>query len=254
MESLEGNVPETSSSASTSTKLQRIAELAQGAPDMVITTLAHHIDHDFLAEAYRRIRKSGSPGVDGLTAEEYGADLDTNLEMLLNRAKSGNYRAPPVRRVRIPKGDGDKTRPIGIPTVEDKVLQKAVNMLLEAVYEQDFHDCSFAFRPGRSAHQALDALWHGVMGMYGGWVVEVDIKDFFDNLEHHHIREILSRRVRDGVLTRLVGKWLNAGVMERGALSYPESGTPQGGVICHRPGYEIQDGFAQSDPASARAM
>ena len=218
-------------SGNTSTKLQRIAVLARNSPDMVIHSLSHHIDLAFLYEAYRRIRKDGATGVDGQTAEEYGKDLEKNLASLLDRAKSGTYQAPPVRRTRIPKGDGKSTRPLGIPTVEDKILQKAVSMVMEAVYEQDFLDCSHGYRPKRSALQALEALRDRLMETRGGWVIEVDIKGFFDNLVHSHLREILSQRVRDGVITRLVGKWLNAGVMERGELSYPNSGTPQGGVI-----------------------
>jgi group II intron reverse transcriptase/maturase len=197
---------------------------------MAFTTLAHHIDMAWLEEAYRRTRKSGAAGVDRCTAEEYAKNLEENLRRLLDRFKSGTYKAPPVRRVHIPKGDG-KTRPIGVPTFEDKVLQRAVAMVLEAVYEQDFRDSSYGFRPGRSAHQALDALWHGVMAMGGGWVVEVDIKSFFDTLDHRHLRHFLDQRVRDGVLRRAIDKWLKAGVLEDGVAFTPESGTPQGGVI-----------------------
>ncbi|MFO0547490.1 MAG: group II intron reverse transcriptase/maturase [Polyangiaceae bacterium] len=222
---------ESSSSQSISTKLERIAKLARDAPDMVFTTLAHHIDIDWLREAYRRTRKDGATGVDGRTAEGYAQKLDENLQTLLNRAKSGTYQAPPVRRVHIPKGDGVQTRPIGIPTFEDKVLQRAVVMVMEAVYEQDFYDCSYGFRPQRSAHDALNAVDGIVMRMGGGWVLEVDIKQFFDTLDHGHLREALRRRVRDGVLLRLVGKWLNAGVLEGLELSRPAVGTPQGGVI-----------------------
>ena len=198
---------------------------------MVLSTLAHHIDLDWLREAYRRTRKDGAKGVDGQSAEQYAANLEDNLKSLLERAKSGAYRAPPVRRTHIPKGDGSETRPIGIPTFEDKVLQRAVAMVLEAVYEQDFLDCSYGFRPGRSAHQALEELRNGIMAMGGGWIVEVDIRKFFDILDHHHLEDILRQRVRDGVLLRLIGKWLNAGVMEAGELSHPEAGTPQGGVV-----------------------
>ena len=161
----------------------------------------------------------------------YAADLEGNLQSLLDRAKSGRYQAPPVRRVHIPKGTGPETRPIGIPTFEDKVLQRAVAMVLEAVYEQDFLDCSYGFRPGRSAHQALDALRHRLMEIGGGWVLEVDIRKFFDTLDHRHLREFLRRRVRDGVLLRLIGKWLKAGVLEDGCITHPESGSPQGGVV-----------------------
>ena len=146
---------------------------------MVITTLAHHIDLAWMYEAYRQTRKSGALGVDKVSADEYAVDLDTNLKSLLDRFKTGTYFAPPVRRVRIPKGDG-ASRPIGVPTFEDKVLQRAVAMVLEAVYEQDFCDCSYGFRPGRSAHDANDVLWQGLMDMRGGWVVDLDISRFFD--------------------------------------------------------------------------
>jgi group II intron reverse transcriptase/maturase len=221
----------TSSPGSVYTRLQRIAELARQAPEMVFTTLAHHIDVELLHEAYRRTRKGGAVGVDGQTAADYAANLEGNLRSLLDRFKSGAYKAPPVRRVHIPKGDGRKTRPIGIPTLEDKVLQRAVALVLEAVYEQDFLPCSYGFRPGRSAHQALHELWKGLTMMGGGWVLEVDIQGFFDNLDHGHLRNLLDRRVRDGVLRRAIDKWLKAGVLEDGSLRYPEAGTPQGGVI-----------------------
>ena len=224
-----GDVQDVSSTIST--RLQRIAELARQMPARALTNLSHHIDVEWLKEAYRRTRKDGATGVDGTTAARYAANLEENLRSLLERAKSGTYRAPPVRRVYIPKGTGKETRPLGIPTFEDKVLQRAVAMALEAVYEQDFMPCSFGFRPGRSAHQALQALWDATMKMSGGWVVEVDIRKYFDSIDHARLREILRQRVRDGVLVRLIGKWLNAGVMEEGRLSHPEAGTPQGGVI-----------------------
>ena len=222
---------ETSSLGNISTKLQRVAKLARDAPDMAFTTLAHLMDLEWLIEAHRRTRKDGAPGVDGQGAEQYEEHLEDNLRALLDRAKSGTYRAPPVKRVHIPKGDGSQTRPIGIPTFEDKILQRAVAMLLEAVYEQDFAAFSYGFRPCRSAHQALEALRNSIMEMGGGWIIEVDIRKFFDSVIREHLREVLSHRVRDGVLLRLIGKWLNAGVLENGELSYPEAGTPQGGVI-----------------------
>jgi len=222
----------TQGSTTISTKLERIAKLAREAPGMAFTTLAHHIDIDWLREAYRRTRKDGAPGVDRMTAGEYEANLEENLRSLLERAKSGTYRAPPVRRVHIPKGSGgSETRPIGIPTFEDKILQRAVSMVLEAVYEQDFLDCSYGFRPGRSAHQALEAIRNQAMSMRGTWVLEVDVCKFFDNLDHEHLRAIVRQRVLDGVLLRLIGKWLNAGVLEEGSIMYPESGSPQGGVV-----------------------
>ena len=171
-------------------------------------------------------------GVDGQDGEDYAANLVGNLRSLLDRAKSGTYQAPPVRRVHIPKaGSATETRPLGIPTFEDKVLQRAVVMVLEAVYEQDFKDCSYGFRPGRSAHQALDSLWQQTMEIGGGWIVDVDIRKFFDTIDHGHLRDFLKRRVRDGVLLRLIGKWLNAGVLEDGCVTHPEKGSPQGGVV-----------------------
>jgi group II intron reverse transcriptase/maturase len=224
---------ESSSSKTVSTKLERIAKLAKQMPGVPLSTLAHHIDIDWLHEAYRRTRKGCAAGVDGQTAAEYQANLGENLKSLLDRAKSGDhYRAPPVKRVHIPKDDGtDRTRPIGIPTFEDKVLQRAVAMVMEAVYEQDFLDCSYGFRPGRSPHQAVRAVWKQAMDMGGCWVLEVDIKDFFGSLDKSQLREMVCQRVRDGVLLRLIGKWLNAGVMEEGCLYHPETGVPQGGVI-----------------------
>ena len=215
-----------------STKQQRIATLAKQSPQMGFTSLAYLMDIDWLHEAFRRTRKDGAVGVDGQTGKDYEKDLEANLQSLLDRAKSGTYQAPPVRRVHIPKGGSTtETRPIGIPTLEDKVLQRAVAMLLEPIYEQDFYDCSFGFRPGRSAHQALAALWKQTMDSHGGWILEVDIRKFFDTLDHAHLREFLKQRVRDGVLTRLIGKWLQAGVLEDGAVTVPEAGSPQGGVI-----------------------
>ena len=215
-----------------STKQQRIAELARQSPEMEFTSLAYFIDLNWLTEAFNRTRKDGAVGVDGQDGADYAVDLRSNLQSLLDRAKSGTYQAPPVRRVRIPKaGSATETRPLGIPTFEDKVLQRAVVMVLEAVYEQDFKDCSYGFRPGRSAHQALESLWHQTMGMGGGWIVDVDIRKFFDTIDHGHLRDFLQRRIRDGVLLRLIGKWLNAGVLEDGAVTHSETGSPQGGVV-----------------------
>jgi RNA-directed DNA polymerase len=170
-------------------------------------------------------------GVDGQTAKGYEERLEENLSSLLDRFKSGWYKAPPVRRTYIPKGDGKERRPIGIPTFEDEVLQRAVVMALEAVYEQDFLACSYGYRPGRSAHMALEDLWRGLMGMRGGWVLELDITAFFDNLDHTRLRRILDQRVRDGVLRRTIDKWLAAGVLEGEEWSHPDAGTPQGGVV-----------------------
>jgi group II intron reverse transcriptase/maturase len=215
-----------------STRQEKIAQQSRQAPSMAWTTLAHHIDLAWLHEAYRRTRKDAAVGIDGVTAQEYEAALEANLTGLLERFKTGSYRAPAVRRVHIPKdGAGTKTRPIGIPTLEDKILQRAVLMVLEPVYEQTFLDCSYGFRPDRGAHQALEALWKELMGIGGGWIIDLDIQSFFDTVNRGHLHAFLDRRVRDGVIRRVIGKWLNAGVMEDGAVFYPEMGTPQGGVI-----------------------
>lgn len=214
-----------------STQGQRIAELARAHPQRAFTSLAHHLDLSWLHEAYRRTRKDGAAGVDGVSAAAFAAELDANLHALLEQAKRGDYRAPPVRRVHIPKGDGKSTRPIGIPTFADKVLQRAVAMALEPLYEQDFHPDSYGFRPGRSAHQALAVLKSRLTAMGGGWVLELDIRSYFDSIDHRLLRELLAQRVRDGVITRLIGKWLKAGVLEDGRWHRPQAGSPQGGVL-----------------------
>jgi RNA-directed DNA polymerase len=225
-----GTTGETSGSPTVSTKLRRIAEQAARDPRMIFTTLMHLIDVDFLEEAYRRTRKDGAPGVDGVTARQYAVELDANLRGLLERMRSGRYAAPPVERVWIEKEDG-KQRPIGKPTFEDKVAQRAVTMLLEAVWEGDFRDCSYGFRPRRNAHQALHRLKEQCGKTKVGWIVDADVSGFFDNLDHALLRQIVQRRVNDGGVIRFIGKWLNAGVLEDGALRHSDKGTPQGGVI-----------------------
>jgi len=225
-----GNTGDALESGNVRTKQQRIAELAELMPEAGFTSLAHYIDLGWLREAYRGVRKRGATGVDEVTAEEYEKDLEGNLRSLLERFKSGRYYAPPVKRVYIPKGDG-KMRPIGIPALEDKIVQRAVVMVLEPLYEEDFLDVSYGFRPGRSVHDALGVLWKLAMEMGGCWVLEVDIKSYFDTVEHAFLREFVRKRVRDGVVVRTIGKWLKAGVMEGGTIHYPKEGTPQGGVI-----------------------
>lgn len=230
---LVGNTEDALESESVYTKQQRIAELAKQMPDAGFTSLAYHIDLEWLKEAYGRTRKDGATGVDDMTAAQYETDLENNLSSLLERFKSGSYFAPPVKRVYIPKEvGGEPIRPIGIPTLEDKILQRAVVMLLAPLYEHDFLDCSYGFRPGRNAHQALEALWQAIMGMGSVcWVLEVDIKSYFDTVKHGYLRDFYKKRVRDGVVNRVLGKWLKAGVTEDGTLRYPQEGTPQGGVI-----------------------
>jgi group II intron reverse transcriptase/maturase len=185
-----------------------------------------------MREAYRLTRKDGAPGIDGVTAAEYAQNLEANLSDLLVRIKSGRYQAPPVRRVYIPKGDGaGSLRPLGLPTFEDKVAQRVIVMVLEAIYEQDFLPCSYGFRPGRSAHQALQALRTGFMSHGLRWVIDLDIENYFGSISHSHLRSFLDRRVTDGVIRRMIDKWLKAGVLEDGLLRHATEGSPQGGVI-----------------------
>lgn len=215
---------------SISTKQARIAEKARVDPGRKLTSLNGNLDLAWMTEAFRRTRKSGAPGIDNQTGKTYERNLMENLTDLLNRAKSGRYKAPPVRRAYIPK-DGKEMRPLGIPTFEDKVLQRAIAMLLEPIYECDFLDCSYGFRPGRSAHQALARIWKTTMQWQRCWILDVDIRRFFDTLDHAKLREILGQRIQDGVVCRLIHKWLKAGVMEDGQIEYPDAGAPQGGVI-----------------------
>ena len=221
---------ETLSSTTTSTKQQWIAEQARTHPEWVFTTLHHLVDDEWMREAYHRTRKDGASGIDGVTAEDYEKALDLNLEDLMNRIKSGSYFAPPVRRHYVPKADGMK-RPLGIPTFEDKVAQRAILMLLEPIYEQDFMPCSYGFRPGRSAHDALAALRTGVMEEGHRWVIDADVSKYFDTIVHRHLRDFLDLQIKDGVVRRMIDKWLRAGVLEENTLRRSDTGTPQGGVI-----------------------
>jgi RNA-directed DNA polymerase len=213
-----------------STKRRWIAELARRKPGEALTSLHHVIDLEWMRRAYELTRKDGATGIDGVTADEYEANLEAKLTDLLDRIKSGRYKAPPVRRTYIPKADGSQ-RPLGIPTFEDKVAQRAIVMVLEAVYEQDFLACSWGFRSGRSAHGALRVLHSVIMRQGQYWVLDVDIRKYFDSIPHHHLRAILDQRVTDGVIRRMIDKWLKAGVLEDGLLRLATEGTPQGGVI-----------------------
>ena len=213
-----------------STKLNHIAELARRKPKMVISTLFHHINEEFLREAYRWINKRGVPGVDGVTRENYEQNLTANLKELCRRMQMKQYKAPSVRRVRIPKSDGT-TRALGIPTFEDKIAQKAVAMLLEQVYEQDFYPSSYGFRPGKKAHDALNHMWKVIMEGRQYWIIDADIRKCFDTIDHVKMQECLQKRIKDGNVIRYVGKWLNAGILDGSQLIRPDQGTPQGGVI-----------------------
>ncbi len=216
--------------ASVQTKQERIAELVRSHPERAIYTLHHHIDYEWVRYAYECTRKDGATGVDGQTAAEYAVNLEANLLRLIDRIKSGRYYAPAVRRHYIAKRDGGQ-RGLGIGCFEDKVAQRAIVMLLEPIYEQEFHDCSYGFRAQRNAHQALREVWRAVMKRGGRWVLDVDIRKFFDSLVPAQLRTFLDRRVTDGVVRRMIDKWLKAGVLEEGQIHYPETGTPQGGVI-----------------------
>ncbi|WBA80928.1 group II intron reverse transcriptase/maturase [Endozoicomonas sp. GU-1] len=213
-----------------STKQRRIAKLARDNQAMAFTSLNQYMDYNWLLQAYHLTRKDGATGVDNQTAEMYERQLESNLLNLLDRLKSGQYRAPALRRVYIPKGKGQK-RSLGIPTFEDKVAQRAVAMLLEPIYEQDFYNCSFGFRKGKSAHHALQSLRSHIMRDGGQWVLDVDIQKYFDTIDHNQLRQFLARRVIDGVVRKLIDKWLKVGILESGQLCYPTMGTPQGGVI-----------------------
>lgn len=225
-----GNMTGTLKPDSVSTKQRRIAELASKNPAMAFTSLNHHLDEEWLRHAYNLTRKDGAVGVDGRTAADYEAKLDENLRDLVARIKSGRYVAPPVRRAHIPKADGT-TRPLGIPTFEDKVAQRAIALLLEPIYEEDFLPCSYGFRPGRSAHAALRGLRSFIMECGARWVLDVDLRKYFDTIDHSHLRAFLDRRVVDGVVRKMIDKWLKAGVLEEGQLRRSDVGTPQGGVI-----------------------
>lgn len=214
-----------------STKQQRLASLGKRFPERSFTSLHHYLDADWLEAAYGTLNTKSAPGVDGVTVPEYGRSLSSNLPDLLERVRQGRYRAPLVKRGWVPKGSNPKGRPIGMPTTEDKVLQRAVKRVVEPLYEPLFRDCSYGFRPGRSGHMALEALWQATMSMGGGWVLDVDVRQFFDTLDQGQLKTLLKHRVSDGVISRLFSKWLHAGVMEEQRVFYPEQGSPQGSII-----------------------
>jgi group II intron reverse transcriptase/maturase len=227
---LDGKTGETLRSPTVTPELQRITAQAARDPDWVFATLAHLIDEDFLREASHQTKKSSAPGIDGVTAQTYAEHLAENLHDLHERLHSGRYQATPVERVWIEKEDGGQ-RPIGKPAFEDKIVQRAVTMLLEAIYEPDFYDGSYGFRQGRSPHEALHELRQQCLTEGIGWIVDADVRGYFDSIDRTRRREVLRKRVNDGRILRLSGKWLRAGVMEQGALTHPETGVVQGGVI-----------------------
>lgn len=212
------------------TKLRHISAKAKQEPGTAFTSLAHLLNEKVLSDSFERLKKEASAGIDGVTWQEYAADKERLLSALLGRMKAGTYRAQPVRRVYIEK-EGGARRPLGIPSLEDKIVQRGVVTVLEAIYEQDFYDCSYGFRPRRGAHDALDAL---ARLMYSGevnYVIDADIKGYFDNVVHTTLRTLLRRRIADPNILRLIGKWLKVGVLEDGQLLVSQTGTPQGAVI-----------------------
>lgn len=210
--------------------LARIRILARREPDMVFTSLAHRIDSDLLKKSFRQLKKSGSSGVDKITAKQYARNLDENLYKLHQRLCRGQYVAFPVRRIWIDKENG-KERPIGITALEDKIVQKAVATLLNIVFDVNFYDFSHGFREGHSQHMAINELREKCRKLNMGWIISADVTGLFDNIDHSYLREMISRRVNDGGILRLIGKWLNAGVMEGDKVIYPDTGVPQGAVI-----------------------
>jgi len=210
-----------------SSALDRVRQVARKDKEARFTALLHHVDVDRLRAAYWAIRPEAAPGVDGVTWGAYGQDLEANLQDLHARVHAGRYRASPSRRVHIPKADG-RLRPLGIATLEDKVLQRAVVEVLNAIYEVDFLGFSYGFRPGRGPHDALDALATGISRKKVNWVLDADIRDFFTSLDRDWLQKFLEHRIADRRVLRLIQKWLNAGVIEEGEWSETTVGTPQG--------------------------
>lgn len=227
----EGNALRTQSRDGAHTALERVREAAARDRKQRFTALLHHVyDIDRLRSAYRALKRDAAAGVDGETWRDFGKDLEGNLRDLAERLKRGAYRAKPVRRVYIPKTDG-RRRPLGVPAVEDKVVQRSVVEVLNAIYEQDFLGFSYGFRPGRSPHQALDALAVGISTKKVRWVLDADIRGFFDTLDHGWLVKFVEHRVGDQRIVRLIQKWLAAGVLEDGKRTQSEVGTVQGGSI-----------------------
>jgi RNA-directed DNA polymerase len=217
-------------SAEMSPGLKKVAERAKRNPGQRILALAHLIDEPALERAFRRLRRNAAVGVDGVTVEMYGEQLAANLQALRARMKAGQYRHQPIRRVNIPKENGS-TRPIGVSTVEDKIVQGALRDVLEAIYEQDFMSCSYGFRPGRSAHDAIRELHGRMMAREANYIVEADIVSFFDSIDRTMLMEMLRERIADETLMRLVGKCLHVGILDGATYVEPDEGTAQGSSL-----------------------
>ena len=213
-----------------SPKLQKVAEIARRAPKGRLFALAHLMDEDELVRAYRRLRNNAAVGVDGVTKEAYGQNLGGNIQDLLTRLKAKRYRHQPIRRVHIPKAKG-RSRPIGLSTTEDKIVQGAIREVLQSIYEQDFLDCSYGFRPKRSAHDAVRAIHQAAYRGEVQWVLEADVQSFFDSLSRVKLKEMLQIRIADGQMMRLIGKCLHVGILDGEEFSEPEEGTTQGSIL-----------------------
>jgi group II intron reverse transcriptase/maturase len=211
-------------------EIQWIAKKAAADPKCVFHRIAHHLDEELLTAAFRRLRKDAAPGIDGQTTDEYAEGLAEHVRDLHARLRTRTYRATPIKRTWIPKEDGSQ-RPIGTLILEDKIVQKAVAMLLEEVFEREFYEFSYGFRPGRSPHKALQAVREWIQRFHIGWILDVDIRQFFDTVDRAIFFDLLHRRVHDGGIDRLLGKWFNVGILDGDHLSYNDLGTPQGGVI-----------------------
>lgn len=211
--------------------LERIRQAASRDRTLQFTTLWHHVyNPDRLREAYFGLKRNAAPGVDGETWRHYGESLEENLKSLSDRLRRGAYRAKPVRRAYIPKPDG-RQRPLGVTTLEDKIVQRAAVEVLNAIYETDFVGFSYGFRPGRSPHDALNALYAGIMTRKIGWVLDADIRGYFDAIDHEWLIRFVKHRIADRRVVRHIKKWLNAGVLEDGTRTLSEEGVPQGGSI-----------------------
>jgi group II intron reverse transcriptase/maturase len=213
-----------------STVERQIAERARKFKGEALYSLYSFVDAELLQESYEKLNKQSAKGIDGKTWAEYGLEFGERREVLLEEFKSGSYKAPAVRRVYIPK-DKHGRRPIGIPTIEDKVLQTSVRRVLEPVYEEEFKEFSYGFRPGRSPHQAIEYLFREVSFGKQHYIIDADITNYFGSINHRVLREFLDQRIKDGVIRKMIDKWLKAGIMESGNISYPGEGTPQGSAI-----------------------
>jgi len=225
------NALRTPSRESAPSALERVRGAAERDKQVRFTALLHHVYHvDHLRAAYYALKRDAAPGIDGETWEHYGAALEDNLADLSERLKRRAYRAKPVKRAYIPKADG-RQRPLGIPTLEDKIVQRATVEVLNAIYETDFLGFSYGFRPGRNPHNALDALYAGLLTERVNWVLDADIRGFFEAIDHEWLVKFLEHRIADRRVVRLIQKWLKAGVLEDGTRTWRDEGTPQGGSV-----------------------